>query len=68
MEGPAYSLFHGGENIRVNTSDIDDEEALERHKSVSYLKSNQNLNATVLYKPAALRSKKVSTTSSAMIY
>lgn len=35
MDG--YSLFHGGENIRVNTSDIDDEEALERHKSVSFL-------------------------------
>ncbi len=35
MEGPSYSLFHGGENIRVNNSDIDDEEALERHKSVS---------------------------------
>lgn len=34
MEGPSYSLFHGGENIRVNTSDLDDEEALERHKSV----------------------------------
>lgn len=35
MDNPAYSLFHGGENIRPNTSDIDDEEALERHKSVS---------------------------------
>lgn len=37
MEGPAYSLFHGGENIRMvgNSSDIEDEEALERHKSVS---------------------------------
>lgn len=35
MDGPSYSLFHGGDNIRVNTSDIDDEEELERHKSVS---------------------------------
>ncbi|KAJ6634828.1 hypothetical protein Bhyg_13408 [Pseudolycoriella hygida] len=34
MDGPSYSLFHGGDNIRVNTSDIEDEEALERHKSI----------------------------------
>lgn len=34
MEG--FSIFHGGENIRVNNSDIDDEDELERHKSVQY--------------------------------
>lgn len=50
MDGPGYSLFHGGENIRVNTSDIDDEEALERHKSVSYLQQKYH-SASVQQNP-----------------